>query len=126
MTIATAGDLIAKSLRAAGIIGVGQTANAEDINDGLDVLRMILAEWQRRRWLVFDEQEVVLTSTGATSYTVGPGGDFDVARPDRIENAFVRIVGIGNSSQSQVDLPLTIIAAKEDYARIAVKNLVTI
>lgn len=127
MTISTAGDLIAHSLRAAGIIGVGQTAGAEDINTGLDVLRMIIAEWQRRRWLVWDEQEVVLTSTGATSYTIGTGGDFDVARPDRIENAFVRILGIGNNTgSSQVDLPLSIIAAKEDYVQIAIKNLVTI
>jgi hypothetical protein len=123
MTITTTGDLIAHSLRTAGIIGIGQTAQAEDSNTALDVLRMIIAEWQRRRWLVWDERECVLTSTGAEYYSIGPGGDFNVARPDRIANAFVRILGIGGS---QVDLPLTVIEAKEDYVQIAIKNLITL
>jgi hypothetical protein len=126
MAIQTSGDLIAHSLRAAGIIGVGQTAQAEDSNTALDVLRMILAEWQRKRWLVWDERTLSLVSTGADAYTIGPGGDFNAARPDRIESAFCRILGVAQGASSQVDLHLTLIAAREDYNKIAIKNLKTI
>ena len=124
MTIATAGDLIAHSLKMAGIIGVGQTANAEDSNTSLDVLRMIIAEWQRRRWLVWSQQESALVSTGAQSYTIGPGGDFNVPRPDRLESAFCRILAQG--AATVVDVPLGIIVAKEDYVKIGVKNIVAL
>ena len=51
----TTGDLITFVLRASGINGVGQTPLAEDSNTGLDFLRMLMAQWQRKRWLIWNE-----------------------------------------------------------------------
>ncbi len=48
----TARDLIQDALKEATILGVGQTALAEDINDGMKMLRRMLAQWQKRRWMV--------------------------------------------------------------------------
>jgi hypothetical protein len=90
--INTAGDLIAFCLRMSGVNGVGQTPIAMDSNDGLQVLSNIVAQWQRRRWLVWALADASIISSGAQSYTIGTGGDFNVPRPDRIDSAFARLL----------------------------------
>jgi hypothetical protein len=119
--IETTGDLITFVLRASGINGIGQTPMAEDANTGLDFLRMLIAQWQRKRWLIWNLPEVSKVSTGAKSYSIGPGQDFDTARPDKIHAAWCRLQPFGGPSP--VDLPLTIIEAKEDWALITIKDL---
>jgi hypothetical protein len=117
----TTGDLITFVLRASGINGVGQTPLAEDSNTGLEFLRMLIAQWQRKRWLIWNEQELSVVSTGAQWYTIGPGQDFDSARPDKLHAAWCRLQPFGGPMP--VDLPLTIIEAKEDWAAIGIKDL---
>jgi len=119
--MATAGDIITLALKQAGIIGVGQTAQAEDSTDCLTILNMMLSQWQKKRWLVYHLVDVSLNCTGAQSYTVGPGGDFDVARPDRLEAAFFR--QIVQSQPAQIDYPLELLQSREDYNNIALKQL---
>jgi hypothetical protein len=109
-------------LRASGINGVGQTPLAEDSNTCLDMLRMLIAQWGRKRWLVWNEQELSVVSTGADYYTIGgAGADFNTARPDKIHAAWVRLNP--QSGQNPVDIPLTIIQAKEDWSVITIKDL---
>lgn len=118
-------DIITQSLRKAGITGIGQTPSAEDTNDAFLDVNDMLAQWQVKRWMVFHLLDVAKVSTGAQSYTVGPGGDFNVAvRPDRLEdgNFFRQLV---TSSPNQVDYPLSLIEARETYNRIALKQLST-
>lgn len=119
--MATAGDIITLALKQAGIIGVGQTAQAEDSTDCLTILNMMISQWQKKRWLVYHLVDVGLNCTGAQSYTVGPGGDFDVARPDRLEAAFFR--QIVQSQPAQIDYPLELLQSREDYNNIALKQL---
>lgn len=119
--LSTTGDLITFVLRASGINGVGQTPLAEDSNTGLDFLRMLIGQWQRKRWMIWNEQELSLVSTGANFYTIGPGQDFDSARPDEIHAAWCRLKPF--SGPNAVDLPLSIIEAKEDWATIGIKDL---
>ena len=52
MTISTVGDLITLALKDSGVLGAGQTALAEDMNDALSRLNMMLGQWNRRRWLI--------------------------------------------------------------------------
>src|SRR5262245_22347181 len=86
---------------------------------------MIIAEWQKKRWLVYVQQEVsVAASTGAQYYTIGPGQEFDCARPDHISAAYFRI--IQGNPQNLVDIPVEILQSREDYAAISVKTLETI
>lgn len=122
--IYTAGDLISFSLRVAGILGVGQTASAEDAYTGLDFMRMLIAQWQRKRWLIWNEQEVSVVSTGANFYTIGLGQTFNTARPDKIHAAWCRMKPFGGPNP--VDLPLAIIEAKEDWSGITIKDLKSI
>lgn len=117
----TALDIVNAALKKAGIVGVGQTAAAEDANDAFSDMNDMLAQWQRKRWLVWHLVDVPLVSTGAQSYTVGAGGDFNIARPDRLEAAFFR--QITQSQPNQIDYPLAILQSREDYNRIAIKEL---
>jgi hypothetical protein len=117
----TALDIITLALKAAGIVGVGQPAQAEDATDAFTLMNMMLGQWNRRRWLVYHLVDVSKVSTGARSYTVGAGGDFNIARPDRLESAFVRL--LYNATPNQPDYPLTILPSMEDYSRLALKGL---
>lgn len=115
----TPSDIILQALKAAGILGIGQPAGAEDISDAFFQLNMMLAQWSKKRWLVYHLVNVSKVATGAVSYTVGPGGDFNVTRPDKLESAFVRQINISQP----VDYPLEILNAREDYNRITLKTL---
>jgi hypothetical protein len=119
--VTTVGDVINQSLKKAGILGVGQTALAEDSNDAFADLIDLLSQWQRKRWLTWNLIDTFITSTGAVSYTIGTGQNFNIARPDRIEAAFFR--QLINTSPNQVDYPLEIIPARETYNQIALKSL---
>jgi|SRR6185503_6459291 len=121
MPFVTVQDIISFSLKAAGVLGVGQSALAEDNNDAFTALNGMLSIWQRKRWLIWHLTDNVLTSTGAQSYSVGLGGDFNVMRPDRLEAAFFR--QFINSTPNQVDYPLDILESREDYNRIVLKTL---
>jgi hypothetical protein len=121
----TVGDLATEVLRESGWLGQGQDAQAADIAATQTRLQWMLQQWQRERWLVYVLDTLVLPSTGANSYSIGPGGVFDTGansvRPDKVEAAFLR--QITQSQPNQIDYPLEIIQSQEDYDRIALKQL---
>lgn len=120
----TPNDICIAALKKSGVVGVGQNASAMDINDAYADLNNMLAQWQRKRWMVYRLVDISFTSTGAQSYTVGPGGNFNVAqRPDKILSAYFR--QLNTTSPLQVDYPLKIIDAREDYNQISLKSLTT-
>lgn len=123
----TAGDLVTAALNLAGVLGTGQTAAVEDNNDSWAMMQWMLQEWERKRWLVYALSTVSVISTGALSYTLGPGGSLDTGansfRPDKIESAFLR--QLTQSQPNQIDYPLEILQSKEDYNKIALKSLVS-
>ncbi len=119
--MATANDIINDSLQAAGVIGVGQIPLAENSQLALRQLNRMIAQWNRKRWLVYHLVDTAFTATGAVSYTVGTGGNFNIARPDRIEYAYFR--GLNTAVPNQVDYPMQILESREDYSRISLKRL---
>jgi hypothetical protein len=118
MSLTTPRSIITLALKDAGVIGVGQTASFEDANDAFDKLNMIVGLWNADRWMLYHLIDVAKVSTGASSYTVAVGDDFDTPRPDRIEAAFLRQYP---TNQQPVDTPMRILNAREDYNRITVK-----
>lgn len=121
----TIGDLCTEALKECGYLGLGQTADSASINDAWSRCQWMLQEWERKRWLVYVLQTWSITSTGANSYTIGPGGDIDTGtgsvRPARIESAFLRQLTL--SEPNQIDYPLEILESREDYNRITLKQL---
>lgn len=118
----TVSQLITLALKDAGIVGVGQTPLNEDMNDAFTRLNYMLAQWAVTRFYVWHYNEYFVTATGQNSYTVGPSGNIVVpVIPTKIESAFTR--QLVNSPPNQVDWPLTIIPSKEDWDRVALKQL---
>lgn len=139
-TNTTAGDICFAALRQCGAWGVGQTPLADDVEDAQIRLQWMLQSWERKRWFVYHLVDYPIVSTGAVSYTIGPGGDIDTnkhynpstggfdsavpkssARPNQIESSFLRQLTL--SQPNQIDYPMTLIRSREDYNRIALKQL---
>lgn len=115
-------DLITLALKDAGILGVGQTPLAEDTNDAYTRLNQMLALWARQQFFVWHLNEYIFQATTATSYTVGPGGNFNVPYiPNKIDSAFAR--QLVTAAPNQIDYPLRIIMSRDEYNRIALKQL---
>lgn len=117
----TGAELVELALRDSGVCGVGQTPLAEDTNDAKRRLNMLIAQWNRKRWLTYHLVDTAFTCDNSISYTVGPGGDFNIARPAQIKAAYVR--QLVTSNPYNVDFPLEQIFSREDYSQIVLKNL---
>lgn len=131
-TTTTVGDLCTEALRECAVVGVGQTPLAEDINGAWSRLQWMLQDWERQRWLVYHLLDLSVVSTGANTYSIGPGGDIDTgassARPNRLEAAYLRqLVQTAPSppGPQQVDYQLRVLQSYEDYSKIALKTLVS-
>ncbi len=83
MTIAA--DLVQSALEAINVVGVGQTSNVAHLNRGLSVLQRMMDAWSTQphacfAWRLIQFPLVVNQET----YTVGPGGQVNVVRPQSI------------------------------------------
>lgn len=118
----TCNEIVRQALKKAGVLGVGQNPRAEDMNDAFQDLNDMIGTWARNRWLIWHLVTLEKASTGAQYYTVGPGGDYDISvRPDRLEDAYFR--QLVQSQPNQIDYPLEILESREDYNKIALKQL---
>jgi len=118
-------DIITLALKDSGIVGVGQTPLAEDINDGLTRLNLMLGQWNGQRWLLYHQLDKSLALTGAQTYTIGPAGDIVTTQtPSQIKSAYVRQVI--PSVAAQPDWPVTVIRAREGYNAIALKTIASV
>ena len=117
----TARDFITLALKEAGVIGVGQTALDEDINDSFTLMQRMLSQWQKRRWLVPMLIDIVTVGNSLKSNLIGPGQFYNTPRPAKIEAGwFIQL----NSGGNPVSMPLRQIFSYEDYAYwVSVKDL---
>lgn len=137
-------DLITLALKQANVVGVGQTPLAEDVNDALAHLNMMLGQWNRKRWLIYHLVEASVPAYGGASYRIGPGQDIDVpGRVTGIASAFYRLAKVPETNDDfsldfspdfgpphtigagAIDIPLAVLTSREDYSRIGMKGLGT-
>lgn len=106
----TAYDIICGALRKIGQYTVGETLASDDSTTGLEQLNALLDLWSTEHLAVFNNNEYVLTlQAGKSTYTVGTGGDFNIARPLRLSGAYTRLQPTGTT----VDYP----CAEVDFTR---------
>lgn len=116
-------QVISLALKDSGVLGVGQSAGAEDLNDALQRANWMLDQWNRKRWLVYHLVDMQFTSTGSEKYSIGPRANFDTpVRPAQIEAAFFRQAINGGLP---IDYPLELLMSREDYNNIALKSMVS-
>ena len=92
--MATALDILNRSMRLLGALGSGEVAEAEEQVDGLVALNAMLESWRTESLMVYAFSESPLTMTGAASHTVGTGGNLNIERPVDIENFYFTLNGI--------------------------------
>lgn len=115
----TARDVINAAMKDAGVLGLGQTLNSEDTNDGLIRLQNMVAQWQNKRWLQPSLFDIAMPGNNAKSNQIGNGQYWNTPRPDKIRAAYF----IQTNSNNQVSFPLWPINAYEEYAKITLKEL---
>jgi hypothetical protein len=106
-------DIITRALRTIGVLGSGETAGPAMASDGLSSLNEMVEAWDTEKLSIFEDTQEGFTLTGAQSYTIGSGGDFDTSRPMKITSAFVRV--------GTVDYPVDVVT-KEQYDGISLKS----
>lgn len=115
--MATVRDLIKGSMRLIGAIATGETPSADEQADALYVLNDMIDSWSNEGLAIFAtiREEFPLTA-GQGDYTMGVGGDFNTARPLKIENAAVLSTGT-----PAYELPLELLN-QDQWAAIPVKS----
>lgn len=99
----------------AGLIGVGQTVNGEQIVMGMRKLTDLINLWQTqglKLWLNVDTSITLVA--GTATYTLGPGGTVDMTKPMRVVEAYY-------ADANGVRRPLTPLAWA-DYVRLSTVN----
>lgn len=99
----------------AGLIGVGQTVNGEQIVMGMRKLTDLINLWQTqglKLWLNVDTSVTLVA--GTATYTLGPGGTVDMTKPLRVVEAYY-------ADANGVRRPLTPLAWA-DYVRLSTVN----
>lgn len=111
----TARDIVKGALRKISAMGIGQSLQAEEANDALILLNVMLSSLSVQGDLVYSEtQESFALTGGDGEYTIGSGGDFDTVRPTRIDAVTV--------TQGDVDYSLNKID-KVAYSQISQKDI---
>lgn len=122
----TVRDILTLCLKEAGVLGVGQTALPEDINDCFILLNRMMAQWQQKRWVVPSLYDISALGNGAKSNPIGPGQYWNAQRPTQVQAAYFLQTGNGSPSLSgpnAVSFNLIPIFSYENYAQIALKQL---
>ena len=117
--MATALDIINRSMRLIGVLESGETATASEAQDALAVLNEMLDAWNLESLVVFsiDALEFTLVVNQGT-YTVGVGGNFNTTRPVKIESVTFRDI----TQTPNLDIPLRTLN-DDDYESIGLKAL---
>lgn len=96
-------DMIKKALQKAGVIAKSETPAADEYQDGLDMLNMMLALWSAQNLIIFATVEENHALVAGTSlYTIGTGQTINTVKP-------IRIVGAKVRDSNNVDTGVTVV-----------------
>lgn len=84
-------DIITGAAKKIGVIFKSEVLDDDEANDGLITLNDMLDTWSNDNLTTFSYTLENFPLTGAASYTIGTGGNFNTSRPINIVTAVVRI-----------------------------------
>lgn len=109
----TARTIITKALRKLHVLGQGQSLTADEAQEALLDLDNMIEQWSLEGGFIYTKTIETFNLTGATSYTIGAGGDFNTTQPLIIEAMVL--------NDEEVDTSLSQLST-EQYASIEQKN----
>lgn len=88
--MATVEDMIKRAFKLVSIIGNNEDYDTADIDDAFLQVNGIIEEWNSNKMMSYSisKNSFALTPNEET-YTIGSGGDFNIARPIEIINAYL-------------------------------------
>lgn len=105
----TANAIIDRALRLIGAVGHNESGTAEELANGLIALNAMLSSWSNNRLMTYAMTTVSKAMVaGDSSYTIVSGGDFNAARPVKVQRAYMTIDGF--------DHPVEVIGEAEWYS----------
>ena len=114
--MATARDLITRSLRLIHVLDSGESPTADEANDSLTALNDMLDSMSVPGLYIYAQKEDIVSWTASqASRTIGASGNFNITRPTRIESAFYR-------DSSDNDYPIKILRSRQAYTEIVDKS----
>jgi len=105
MAITTVGDIITSALSKVLVNNAQDTLSSADTQLAFDALGVLIDALGIERLACYALTTTAHPLTGGTgSYTIGTGGAFNVDRPARIQNAFVRVASGSNNVDYTVEI----------------------
>lgn len=93
--MSTALDTITKAMKLVGVIAQNETPTSSEASDGLVSLNNMLESMSLDRTNIYSiNQNNFPLVNGTASYSIGTGGDFNMARPVALNNVFIRIANV--------------------------------
>lgn len=119
MASTTAQTIITGALQILGVAAAGETPAAALMSDGLRRLNLMIGQWSIQPLTVpFQAREVFNLVANQQTYTMGPGGDFDTARPATLLGAGLLMGG----TTPPVEIPRALLT-DDAYEAIQLKTL---
>lgn len=115
----TATDIYTGALLNINSYAPGEVVGGDMAAVCMAALNDLLETWSNEHLTVFNNEENVFSlQAGVASYTLGPGGDFNMPRPLRITNAYTRLT---TSTFGSIDYPCTEVSG-DVYTAIGLKG----
>ena len=114
----TRDQIISSALRKLGVLELGATPDTDTVNNGAQVLNLMIKQWMTdgiKLWTIVED--VLPLVANKNSYTIGPSGDLVTDKPLRLIQAFLRNIQV----TPNVDTPMQIFS-KEQYNVLGSKN----
>ena len=119
--MATALDLISSALRLINVMAAGEQTPIDMANDSLLVLNDMIDSWNADRLAIYTVQSTDFPFVlGQQTYTLGTGGNFNLARPPKIEG--MSTIQLTNPS-TPVEIPIALYTWEEWQNQVPVKNV---
>lgn len=118
----TALSLITSSMRAIGVLAAGEQPDLSESADALQVFNDMVDSWNADRLAIFTtgSQDFPFV-LGQQSYTIGPGGNFNVPRPARID-AMSAILLVPDPT-NPIEVPIDMYSVEDWQLKIPVKTV---
>ena len=117
-------ELITGSLRLINVVQANEVPTADDMNISFEAFTGMLDNWSTEKLSIYSINYYDFSFTpNKQTYTLGPGGDWDIERPMELTSMYVRYeTNATGPVPTKVDIPMEKLT-DEQYAAIAVKNV---
>jgi hypothetical protein len=108
MITTTARAILTNSLKLLGVIEPSEIPAADEAADSFTALNSLIDSWGTQPSSMYTITRSVTSCAAAASYTIGPGGNFNMARPNpfQIQRAGFIVPGTSGTTTEELGIPI--------------------